>query len=227
MFKKQLHCLAATLLSTSSVFAYYSLNTIKISKPNLHDPNLVHQQWIKEDQLLREEFNKKGYIEKENRIAHYLLIIGNNKSDYDNQYGPYDTHLRHKLHELNLAFKYIPYSANSFAFAPIDTYIKEKGWTGIKEYFVLKNIGRCSFSTSNFKVTNALVQLNSEGLAYFINNKPTNLWVKGTNSSGFVYTVTWFDNTGKRTLDCANMQYNEAILPRMIETAKNYDKKIM
>lgn len=99
------------------------------------------------------------------------------------------------------------------------------GWSGAAEYFTYKDIGTCSYGIMNVKVSNTAAQLAQEDVTYTINNKATILMpVEGSDNSGYLYMVKWYDDENFHELECANMKYAAKINDAVIELAKKIDK---
>lgn len=191
---------------------------------------------IKQKQLEEQnEFEKLGYATTNSQNAKKLLnmahgdmvaIQSKGVKDINN---PYDTHLKYSYSNIQLAlpFKGIPLSKNTkiIGFAPIGMWMKDKnGWSGVVEYFNEKEIGICRFSLSNIGLTNGSVQIPQSKVRYDVNNKPTTLYVLGSQNDGFIYTAEWYTNSNVHTLECANKKYDKEILNKVVALAKRIDK---
>lgn len=176
--------------------------------------------------------NKNGYVESDSPYPRQLLTtkyraaseIKENKGNKD----PYDTHLKENISEIKLAFSYngIPFvkPSNVIAFAAIGGY--KDGWTGVKEFFTDPNLGTCTLSLYNIALGHGGARLGKSTVKYVVNNKPTTISVEGSINSGFMYRVSWFDNTFIHDLECANMNFDKKITITMIDHAKLIDKSI-
>lgn len=111
-------------------------------------------------------------------------------------------------------------------FAPMGTYLKNKGWTGNAEYF--KPLGFdsqviCSYSESNLELTGGAANLAKEIVSYDINNKITVLYVKGNEQTAFSYEIEWWDNSFRRELICASNDFSKETTAKVIDLAKAID----
>lgn len=97
------------------------------------------------------------------------------------------------------------------------------GWSGVAQFFDAKNIGSCSYSVMNVKVSGTSAQLAMEDVVYDINNKPTIILAEGNKNSGFLYKVEWYDDENFHELECANQNYSKQINQAVIELAKQID----
>jgi hypothetical protein len=125
----------------------------------------------------------------------------------------------------NKSLKAIGNDINVIAAAPKGGFHQELGgWSGASQFFIHKDIGACSYSVMNVKASNTAVQLAQEDVTYSINNKATILMpVEGSDNSGYLYFVKWYDNNNFHELECANMKYSAAINGAVIELAKKID----
>ncbi|HVT62577.1 MAG TPA: hypothetical protein VHD33_03725 [Legionellaceae bacterium] len=152
------------------------------------------------------------------------------------------TELRPKIQDLKLAFKFkgvtplknahsrklqnVP-SSNEITLmgaVPQGGFHKEKGgWSGVAQFFAVKNIGTCSYGVINVKVSNTAAELAAEDVTYIINKKPTIWTVEGSPNTGFIYKIEWYDNENFHELECANMKYSPDLTKSVIRLAKDID----
>lgn len=187
---------------------------------------------------LREEENAKikqmkmqGYIEANSNDAVELLKMGQNGYQFtENNGSKYDTDLKKNLSSIKIAFPFKGISSmepvNIIGFAVAGTWIENKGWSGIAEYFNDKELGTCHFLVNNISLTGGGISLRDDLVKYDINRKPTNINIEGNPHSGFLYSVTWYDNTFIRTLECANKSFDKDITKKLIDFAKTVDNQI-
>lgn len=180
----------------------------------------------------------KGYYDSNSMDALELIAMKNKdvvalqSKDLKTASDPYDTHMKRRLSEIKLAFPYkkITLSEKSYhiGFAAVGMWDdKNKGWTGIKEFFDDKNLGVCSFTLYNIALSHGSVKISEDSVRYDVNNKPTIITVRGGRSNGFMYTVSWYEKKFIHDLECANMTYNKAITNGVIELANKIDKEIL
>lgn len=196
---------------------------VTVGEPITMDfPELTTQQ-RNEDRLNREQMKTKGYIEK--NLAYPKKMLGmRSKVKFSASKDKEDTELRKNVNEIRLAFNYAPKTNNPIGFAPIMLWTND-GWTGIKEFFDAKDIGICSISTVNMKLTHQSVRIPAEIVKHDINNKVTTILIEGSNNTGFNYRIEWYDSIYSKELECANMTYDKEITNKMITLAKELDKK--
>ena len=60
-------------------------------------------------------------------------------------------------------------------------------------------------------------------VSYDVHDKPSVLLVKGNQSTGFVYKISWYDTTFVRELECANKSFSPQITKFVIELANTID----
>ena len=138
-----------------------------------------------------------------------------------------DTHLKHNASELKLAyeFKELPREliTNYIGIAPGGGF-NENGWSGAAQYFDTF-FGSCMYGQINVGITHFSPRLPYEYVVYDVNNKPTLKEVKGSNETGFLYNVKWFDNEFNHELECANMKFSKKTNDAVIDLAKIIDAK--
>ena len=76
------------------------------------------------------------------------------------------------------------------------------------------------------KLAKGAIFIPQESVRYDINKKVTTVFVEGSKNSGFIYNVTWNDDTYNHFLICAHMTLDNSITNRMIALAKRIDKNI-
>lgn len=173
------------------------------------------------------EEKEKGYITTNDDKAHYLLNI---KKDVPYQlaaaktkdYGVMDTRIKKSYTQIKLSFPFTPVKgikeSDVIGYAAIGSFEKN-GWNGIKEIFQ-SELGNCSYSRMGIKA----VQLAEETTEYFVNKKPSNKIIEGNINSGFLYSINWYTDTTMNTLECANMNFNQGVMTKMIDLANKIDK---
>lgn len=186
----------------------------------------------KEERIkFKNDIKKYGYIKADNPSTNLLLHLAiTSKRDliaHGNDQDPESTHLKKNINELKMA--YVPTSippsiADTYiGAAPYLTYLKDQGWVGSVQFFVNNNIGNCSFSEKNVKLSHGSVIIAKEDVRYDVNNKPTTVEVMGTPNSGFTYSVEWFDDTFFRKVECANKNYSSKLTELVIKMAQTID----
>lgn len=152
------------------------------------------------------------------------------------------TELRSKIQDLKLAFKFkgVSQLKNSHSrklqstlssnevtligVVPQGGFHKEKGgWSGAAQFFVVKNIGTCSYGVMSVKASNTAAELAAEDVTYIINKKPTITTVEGSPNTGFIYKIEWYDNEKFHELECANMKYSSELTISVTNLAKDID----
>jgi hypothetical protein len=168
----------------------------------------------------------KGYVQENEPYAKYLLTIKNhalveiqqNKTNAE----PTDTHLKASINEISLAFATKSLASvnpkNVIGFAAVGSW--HDGWTGVKEFFESHDLGICEYSKINRILSHGGVQIAAEIARFDINDKPNFLKVKGTENTGYLYTIKWYDDTFNHSLECANSNYSIKITSNLITYAK-------
>ncbi len=178
------------------------------------------------------EEKAKGFYENENKYANYLLGLSKEKGRQEVAYfkthkDKYDSHLKGSAAESHLAFNFklatIP-DSDKIGYVGGGSYIKDKGWTAVKLFFTQDDIGICSYSYFDLKLSHGYIEIPKETTENIVNNKYSSLDVEGTSDSGFLYTVSWYTQDTMRILECANKVYDKEIAKRTIELANKIDK---
>lgn len=188
------------------------------------------------------EFKDKGYVNKYINRPRELLsmtptMVRKELSASANKESEGYTGLSANVNQMKLAFVFPSLNQNKslkatsddmnvIAVAPKGGFHQELGgWSGASQFFIHKEIGTCSYSVMNVKASNTAAQLAEEDVTYTINNKATILMpVEGSESSGFLYFIKWYDESNFHELECANMKYSPVINEAVIELAKRIDK---
>ncbi|MBA2648036.1 MAG: hypothetical protein H0U75_00290 [Legionella sp.] len=111
-------------------------------------------------------------------------------------------------------------ATTTWGFAPAGTFTNV--WTGGVQLFESK-AGSCSLLVNAIKLSHASSNIAEEVVKYDVNDKVTTVFVTGDKNSGYLYTVSWFDDTYFRDLECANEMYSPEILKQVVEMAKTND----
>lgn len=177
--------------------------------------------------------NSKGYIEKYNQNATTLLMyrqIANADYSKNDQLGEHSTRLRHELSDLKMAYDYqgVPGSLvkEVVGFAPVSTYINQRGWTGAVEFFSPQNFdGLCSYNEINISLTGSSANFAEEIVSRQVNDKVTIVEVSGNTASGYGYNIEWWDSRFRHTLECASKNFSQEINQKVITLAKMIDSQ--
>ena len=185
---------------------------------------------IKNDMKMYEEQQTQGFINKNSEKAKnllqqkYLLPAELTKTALIDE--PRSTHLRSDSSAVKFGFNFPKITINVtkiWGFAPAGTYVDD-AWTGGVQLFESK-IGSCSLLVNAIKLSHASTHIAKEVVKYDVNNKVTTEFVTGNDTSGYLYTVSWFDDTYFRDLECANKNYSENILKQIIDMAVDSDSR--
>lgn len=191
---------------------------------------------LKKGAIEEQEMKTRGYIpsytERPKELLNFHLQV---KDIQDGKALPdTSTKLRRTVGEIKLGFKPKGFDSalvNAFsgdiallAAVPQGGFHDEKGgWSGVVQFFMEKHIGTCSYGVMNVKVSQTAAQLAEESVSYDVNGKPTLLRVEGSDHSGFVYTLEWYDNENFHELECANMKYSKSLTDKVLELANRID----
>jgi len=178
------------------------------------------------------EIRKNGYVEMESDYAQFLFSLPKHSSKeiLEYQYADEnDTHLKNSISQIKLAF---PYSGVSFlekeniiGFGAIGNWDeKNKGWTGVVEFFYYQSLGICALNIFNTKLSHGVNQVANEVARYDINNMPNVLSVEGNAKTGFLYHITFYQHDYWKELECANKIYDPKKTKQLIMLARKLDQ---
>ncbi|HHF7349621.1 TPA: hypothetical protein ACPSKE_002831 [Legionella feeleii] len=202
--------------------------------------NKVNDDTAKEMQAylaMNAEQKRSGYVKDKEPRAKELLDLENSslyhKKKYRNVFSFKSTHLRETSDELKLGYTFLGVPKEevsvNIGVAPYGAYKEVKngddadGWDGAVQFFVKNGIGTCAFTEHNRKLARTGVELIKELVTYEIHDKPTIILVKGTQETGFVYKIEWYDSMFNRELECANSQFSQKLRAEVIELANRID----
>lgn len=214
--------LASIIFSLSQVtHASYEMSSVNIpedARPKI-DKKLISTQL--------NEIKKKGYIERSSLKYEYLNGI-ENRIKYESQGNIKSTKLKKNLFEIvtHSTLKTVPLNVKSstLGYAPVGTFNKDTGWTGITEIFKSKDVGICQFSHFDLKASRGAYSLSKEDERRDVNDKYTYVEVTGKENEGFDYKVVWFEDLNMYTLSCINKQLSNNFTQNVINLAKQIDK---
>lgn len=182
---------------------------------------------------MHQEQEKNGFVKIPEPRAKELLefreAANYQYQKYKNEISQASTHLRHSIPELKMAYTFIGVPDSEMdehiGVAPYGAYKQTKygddsdGWDGAVQFFVNKDLGTCEFKEHNMKLAHGGVELIQDLVSYDISNKPSVILVKGSEETGYLYKVAWYDNTFSRELACANKTYSPLTKHKVIELA--------
>lgn len=205
-----------------------------VPRSELHLTEEQMLQGAREDQEIRD----KGYVSTYTNRPRELLTIEKNISKNhllaNQPLSNESTELRSSPKQIPLAFKYKGIEVNKgiaasggvklIAAAPKGAYhADQEGWSGVAQFFKEPSIGTCAYSVMNVKAANSAVLLAQEDVTYIINDKATLNHIEGSEDSGFIYLVKWYDPDNFHELECASMTYSNEKNQEVIELAKRID----
>jgi hypothetical protein len=145
---------------------------------------------------------------------------------YAKNHDPASSHLRTKLSDLSLAFQFKGLSKSNstkvLGYAPVGSF-HDNGWSGVVQFFEQENIGSCSYTFSDLGISHGSIMVADDSVSYEVNSKVTLIDVSGSNTSGYVYKIDWFDDEGVHKLECANMKYSSVLANKTVALAKEID----
>jgi hypothetical protein len=187
---------------------------------------------------MHKEQEKNGFVKEPEPRAKELIDFKQaaqyQYKKYNSEFSPSSTHLRHAMSDLKMAYTFVgvPESEidKNIGVAPYGAYKQVKygdeggGWDGAVQFFEKKEIGICEFKEHNLKLAHGGIELIQELVSDEILGKPTIVLVKGNKETGFLYQISWYDNTFSRELSCAAPDFNELTKNNTIELAKTIEK---
>jgi hypothetical protein len=173
---------------------------------------------------------KKDYIDSDSTYPKILQSLEQKQRkewiDPKNEKDTYYSGMKFNKDDIKTTFKFNGIDKHVIGYAVGGTFVKNKGWTAINEYFST-DFGVCILTTEDVKAQNGTVQISRESINYNVNNKPGTQVVIGSEKTGFMYKVYWFDvkKTMSYYLGCSNLKYDNSILDKVISFATNIDKQ--
>lgn len=221
MYKK---IIIACMSSLTSLCSATSIEIIPFTQFDL--PDSIKSVQIKKN----DEMKKNGYISMPLQFqdAKELIDTRHNEEkilNYRYKSNPYDSHMKKNLKDIKLNFDFkitniIP-SSQIIGYAPAGTYLN--GWTGIKAFFEVPDIGVCSYEV----VTIDHIKLNKDVVSFSIHQHPTMSQVEGNTQNGFLYHVGWYTETDKKVIShemaCANLLFDSKHIKKMLALANEMD----
>lgn len=191
------------------------------------------EKWQRNQYLAQEnEMKSKGYINETSDRAYELIHIKEEilsmTSKKKSFTKPNESDLREHKGDIVFAYSYVGVPGTEivdyYGIAPVGTYVKEPqtGWTGAVELF-RSGFANCAFTENNILASHGAASVSEDYVEYDVNGKITIIDVQGTDSTGYLYKVNWFDNNFIRTLECATKDYSDQFTRKSIELAKRID----
>lgn len=178
------------------------------------------------------QMQAKGYVFKDEPYIKRLLSIGKMTKEEVHKSGqsdPYGTGLTNDYSNIKLAFKFNGFNnikdIDVIAYTPVGGNVGVR-WTGISAFFNAKNIGTCQLSLYNIKLSHGGALLDESHTTYGVNKKPTVSIVEGSPKGGFMYSLSWYDNTFVHDLVCASLTFDKNKNGKLIDIAKTLDKSL-
>lgn len=210
---------------------------INIKNPAHNQNDVYMAKRMQEYLAMNQEQQKNGYIKDDEPRAKELLDLKNvsayQQKKYKDVFSPTSTHIRASSNELKLAYTFIGVPEEemdiNLGVAPYGAYKQVKngddgnGWDGAVQFFEKKGIGSCAFTEHDRRLARSGVELIKELVTYDVDNKPTIILVKGTQKTGFLYKIKWYDQTFSRELECANLEFNAQIRTDVLELANRIE----
>lgn len=176
------------------------------------------------------ELQTNGYIKEHNKNALSLIQevskAANELRTFSNNNDPRSTHLRPKAEDIKFAFTFpeVKYddATKIYGFAPLIAYSNNQ-WTGGTELFESKFGFSCKLNVNAAKLNHSSVFISEKNKTNKVNGKVTTQLINGDDKYGYIYIVSWYDDTYFRDLECASNTLDLTVLDKMIEIAKRAD----
>ncbi len=215
--------LVLLLLIPSISFAHNVSGNIDII--DLKDMNFPND--IKRDiRSYNQNMKINGFVEKDNPYTRQIMRMRSDKRYLSNKMQQESDELKKSPSQIKTNFEFKSVLPNPIAFSGIGIVNEDGIFSGIKEFFDGHEAGMCTLSAFNIANVKEHMKLNREGLTYEVNDKPTRINIDGSQNSGFMYSVKWFDAHFAREIECANNNLNDSIKDKIISYAKLVDNSL-
>ena len=200
---------------------------VLVDKEQLHMPAYI----LAKHQAEYAEIAKFGYAKQDSpradELLHFKKIAKAQAKKYSGFQKPYSTTLRASVDEMQFAYTFVGVPKEEIAhfigIAPVGKYEHGKGWSGGVEFFDDKLIGTCAYTEKNLKITHGSSRIDKDIVTQQVNGKVTLSDARGSDATGYLYQVTWFDLVFERTLECANKKYSSDNMKQLIALANRID----
>lgn len=138
-----------------------------------------------------------------------------------------DEGLHRTISEIHMAYDFhgVPNQeiSKDLGVVPSVTYVKDKGWAGAIQFFEKNEVGTCSYRENNLIFSHGAAAISEETATRDVNGKVTVANVKGQKDTGFLYSISWYDNHYFRELNCANAQLSIDKMKSVLKLAQSID----
>lgn len=193
--------------------------------------NLKHVKIVKSFTGFNAEEMNKDYFDYDyphilaNRINDAKNSVSNKKFASD----PYDTHIKSNLEMIPLSIEfnkiYPSSTINIIGYTPQGGWEDDKhGWSGIVEFFELKDVGICDYGKQKIKSMEMLDNVIKDN----VNKKLTTTNIQGKPDKGYLYSIEWYeedknDQLYENTVECENDKNDPNILNKITALACKID----
>lgn len=108
----------------------------------------------------------------------------------------------------------------TLGYAPVGSFDKDRGWTGLTEIFKAPGVGLCQFAHLDLKASGGGYSLSEKKIRNDVNGHYTAMNVTGKQNQGFDYEVIWFNNLNMYTLNYVHKDYSKQFEEKVIGLAK-------
>lgn len=175
----------------------------------------------------QQQIKTKGFYEVDNPEARTIMNMRNIKPLPVGSYNPADTNVKSTITDVGLAFPFegVPVdSKNVVGFAGAGLY--DKGWTGVTEIFLDRELGTCQYTLNNLKLSHGSELVPQEVARKDVYGKITTIDIRGSLKFGYTYSIHWADDKFMNDLQCANTTFNKNNNDKLVALAKKIDNSV-
>jgi len=210
-----------------SVYTSCSLANIDNFASNVPDNAKPSQSFHELMADAHNEMAQKGYIESYSTKYEYLTNL-ETKLNYDLKGDIRSTGLKENASDVvtYIQLKHVQPALieKTLGFAPVGSFNKDHGWTGITQIFRNKSAGLCQFTHLNLKASGGGYSINEEQARTDVNGHYTGVEITGKKDSGFDYEVTWFNDLNMYRLNCVHKTFSKDFENNVIALAQQVDE---
>ena len=177
--------------------------------------------------------SEKGYEESDSTFPHYLMALEEKqrKTWVDPALENKPSYSGIKKEKKNVPLTFIVKDFNLpglriIGYSGMITHTEDNKWTGLTEDFYI-NDDVCVLSITDYRKDGILI-IDEQRIKYIVNNKPSTTYIEGSEKTGFIYSVAWFNMKDSLSYDlrCVNLKYDTSMIKKVISYANAIDKQI-
>lgn len=180
---------------------------------------------------IRAQMKQKGYVtEKNSSLISKMFDMKKEISDELKKSKPkyigLDTQIKSDVAAIKMAYTFVgvpnEVMSENLGYSPYLAYQKD-GWTGAIQYFSDLNHNNCAFFENNIKLNRSSIAISEQDIEYKVNSKPSETYVSGNAGEGFLYSISWYDTTFFRKLECVSEKFSKALTNQFLGLANTID----